>query len=86
MVRLEVKNGKIETRMVSDPSGYPIYEEVGQGVAELLAEFQAEAIRHGNSEEQVRAAFQEMMNVIMANNDALVRKKRGNKTTDFFLN
>ena len=75
MVKLKVKNGQIETKMVADNKAFPIYEELGQGIAELLAEFQAEAIRMGNPPEQVSKAFKEMMAVIIENNDARVNLK-----------
>ena len=73
MVKLEVKNGRIATRILQEK--IPIYEEIGQGIAELLAEFQVGAIRLGNSPEQVKSAFNEMMTVILSNNDNLVKEK-----------
>lgn len=75
MVKLKVKNGQIETKMVADNDAFSIYEELGQGIAELLAEFQAEAIRMGNSPEQVSKAYKEMMAVIMEKNDDRVKLK-----------
>ena len=79
MVKLKVKNGQIETKMVSDNKVFPIYKEIGQGIAELLAEFQAEAIRMGNSPEQVNVAYREMLSVIVENNDARVKLKLNEK-------
>lgn len=55
MVRLEVANGKISIRLKQD-SVFPIYEEVGNGVAELLAELQAELVRMGNSQKLPKEA------------------------------
>lgn len=66
MVKLEVKNGKIETKMVSDPQ-FPIYEELGNGIVELLLDFEKEAIRKGNPVEKVRAAMDEMLDLIVKN-------------------
>lgn len=74
MVQLEVKNGKIHTSMKQD-GDIPIYEELGQGIAELLTEFQAELIRNGNSKKQVNAAYVEMMTTIMTKNTEMVEAK-----------
>lgn len=71
MIKLTVKDGKIETKMTQEGK-YPIFEELGNGIAQLLAEFQAELLRRGNSEEEVRSAYSEMMSVIMAQNDERV--------------
>ena len=68
MVELKIDNGKIETKMVSNPS-IPLYEEVGQGIVQLLREFQTEAVKKGNSPQQVKAAYDEMMAVIAKNAD-----------------
>lgn len=38
MVKLQVKDGKIDTQMVQEGE-YPIYEELGNGIAQLLADF-----------------------------------------------
>lgn len=73
MVRLEVRNGRIATRILQEK--IPVYEEVGEGIAELLVEFQAGAIHLGNSPEQVKSAFNEMMAVILSENDRRVRER-----------
>lgn len=73
LVKLEVRNGKIATHILQEK--IPVYEEIGEGIAELLAEFQVGAIRLGNSPEQVKSAFNEMMTVILSNNDNLVKEK-----------
>lgn len=77
MIKLEVKDGRIATRISQEKT--PIYEEIGQGIAELLVEFQVGAIRLGNSPEQVESAFNEMITVILSNNDRLVKERLKNK-------
>lgn len=74
MIKLLVKEGKIHTAMKQD-SNIPIFEELGQGIAELLTEFQAELIRNGNSRKEVDDAYIEMMDSIMAKNAEMVEAK-----------
>ena len=63
MVILNVANGKIATTIRSDPY-IPIYEELGQGITQLLVDFQVEAVRRGDDPQKVAAAYDEMMKVI----------------------
>ena len=74
MVKCEVKDGKIHTQIVSDDK-YPVIEEVGDGVAELLAEFQAELIRRGESRKTTDLVFQEIISAVVAQNSNRVSIK-----------
>ena len=74
MVKGEAKNGKIYTQIKAE-SEYPVVEELGNVIAELLAEFQVELINRGNSREKVDAAFHEIMSVISAQNRDRVDSK-----------
>lgn len=74
MVELKVDNGKVETKMISNPS-VPLYEELGQGIIQLLVDFQVEAAKRGNSVIQVRKAYKEMMEVIDKNAKAIAYEK-----------
>ncbi|MGN0476571.1 MAG: hypothetical protein ACI4HM_04450 [Ruminococcus sp.] len=67
------KKWKIATHILQEK--IPVYEEIGEGIAELLAEFQVGAIRLGNSPELVKSSFNEMMTIILSNNDRLVNEK-----------
>lgn len=60
MVKVEVKDGKIYTQIKSEKQ-YPVVEEIGNAIADLLAEFQVELIKRGNPREKVSEAFQEMI-------------------------
>lgn len=68
MVELKVDNGKIKTKISSNPN-IPLYEEIGQGVVQLLRELQIEAVKSGNSPQHVKAAYDEMITVIEKNAD-----------------
>lgn len=74
MVKTEVRNGKIYTEIKSEGK-CNILEEVGNAVAELLAEFQAGLVRQGVSREKADAAFQEMIGIIMSQNTQRVDAK-----------
>lgn len=74
MVELKVDNGKVETKMISNPS-VPLYEELGQGIIQLLVDFQVESARRGNSVIQVRKAYKEMMEVIDKNAKVIAYEK-----------
>lgn len=74
MVKCEAKNGKVYTEIKSD-GNYPVIEEVGNVVAELLAEFQAELIRRGESRQKTDLLFHEIVSVIVAQNNNRVSMK-----------
>lgn len=59
MVKLEVEDGKIRVRMLSDRT-HPIYEELGQGIVRLLVDFQVEAVKHGRSKEEAQKVYREL--------------------------
>ena len=65
MVKLIVEEGKIRTQMAQENKGYPLYEEVGNGIVELLVQFRLGLLKYGNSMEATNAAYQEMVSTII---------------------
>lgn len=74
MVNLNVKDGRIGCSVASE-NGTSLYDEVGNGIAELLVEYQIELLRQGYSRIQVSNVIQQLVGSVLATNPKRINEK-----------
>ena len=79
MVFIKVENGKVESRLVSDPK-IRIDTEAIAGIATLLAEVKYQLILHGTPEDRAETAISEMVSQAALAHHSLFREKMKTNT------